>query len=427
MLKQVQHDNMFLYNLGIHLFKLGLQLASPFNPKAKSWLEGRRNWQVNLRNKVEVLKLENAIWFHCASLGEFEQGRPVIEKIKKENAQQKIVLTFFSPSGYEIQKNYPFADLVTYLPHDTTSNSKAFLAILKPKLAIFVKYEFWLNYLFELERKEIPAFLISTVIKKHQSFFKWYGGNFRRALKTYKIVYTQDVHSIKLLRVLKVSTGVLAGDTRFDRVLQICSSPKQIKEIEDFAKDSFVIIAGSSWQKDEDYLIESYVQLKEKHPYLKLIIAPHEIDKKNIDRLKNLLYKNQLPFHLFSDNPPAYTDSILVVNAIGFLSSIYQYGTVAFIGGGFTNGIHNILEPTVYGLPVLFGPNYKKFNEAFEVIDLNAGFVVNDANELTKQLSTLIEDKKVLSESSRLAKNYVLKNSGATHKIVEDLKFYLLS
>lgn len=418
---------MFLYNLGIHLFKLGLQLASPFNPKAKLWLEGRRNWQVNLRNKVEVLKLENAIWFHCASLGEFEQGRPVIEKIKKENPRQKVVLTFFSPSGYEIQKNYPFADLVTYLPHDTTSNAKAFLSILKPKLAIFVKYEFWLNYLFELERKEIPAFLISTVIKKHQSFFKWYGGNFRRALKTYKTVYTQDVHSIKLLRVLKVGTGVLAGDTRFDRVLQICSSPKQIKEIEDFAKDSFVIIAGSSWQKDEDYLIESYVQLKEKHPHLKLIIAPHEIDKKNIDRLKNLLYKNQLPFHLFSDNPPAYTDSILVVNAIGFLSSIYQYGTVAFIGGGFTNGIHNILEPTVYGLPVLFGPNYKKFNEAFEVIDLNAGFVVNDANELTKQLSTLIEDKKVLPESSRLAKNYVLKNSGATHKIVEDLKSYLLS
>ena len=418
---------MFLYNLGIHLFKLGLQLASPFNPKAKLWLEGRKNWQENLQSKVDSLKLENAIWFHCASLGEFEQGRPVIENIKKENPQQKIVLTFFSPSGYEIQKNYPFADLVTYLPSDTPSNSKAFLSILKPKLAIFVKYEFWLNYLFELDKKQIPAFLISTVIKKHQTFFKWYGGNFRRALKTYKTVYTQDVHSIKLLRLLKVGTGVLAGDTRFDRVLQICSSPKKINEIEDFAKDSFVVIAGSSWQKDEDYLIEAYVQLKTKHPQLKLIIAPHEIDKKNIDRLKNLLYKNQLPFHLFSDNPPAYTDSILVVNAIGFLSSIYQYGTVAFIGGGFTNGIHNILEPTVYGLPVLFGPNYKKFNEAFEVIDLNVGFVVNDANELTKHLNTLIEDEKVLSESSRLAKNYVLKNSGATHKIVEGLKLHLLS
>ena len=415
---------MFLYNLGIHLFKIGLKLASPFNPKAKLWLEGRENWQKNLQSKVKDLQLENAIWFHCASLGEFEQGRPVIEKIKKEHPQQKIVLTFFSPSGYEIQKNYPFTDLVTYLPSDTPSNSKIFLSTLKPKLAIFVKYEFWLNYLFELERKQIPAFLISTVIKKHQTFFKWYGGNFRKALKTYETIYTQDVHSIKLLRVLKVGTGVLAGDTRFDRVLQICSSPKQIKEIEDFAKDSFVIVAGSSWQKDEDYLVESYVQLKEKHPHLKLIIAPHEIDKKNIDRLKNLLHKSQLSFHLFSDNPPAYTDSILVVNAIGFLSSIYQYGTVAFIGGGFTNGIHNILEPTVYGLPVLFGPNYKKFNEAFEVIDLNAGFVVNDAIELTKQLNTLIEDKNVLSESSRLAKNYVLKNSGATNKITNDLTQY---
>lgn len=416
---------MFLYNLGIHAFKLGLQLASPFNPKAKLWVEGRKNWEENLKSKVASLQLEQAVWFHCASLGEFEQGRPVIEKLKKEFPHQKVVLTFFSPSGYEIQKNYPHADLVAYLPADTANNANTFLSVLKPKLAIFVKYEFWLNYLFELDKKQIPTFLISTVIKKHQSFFKWYGGNFRRALKTYHTIYTQDVHSIKLLRVLKVSTGVLTGDTRFDRVLQICSAPKQIKEIDDFAKDSFVIVAGSSWQKDEDYLIESYVALKQKHPQLKLIIAPHEIDKKNIDRLSNLLVKNKLSFHLFSDNPPSYTDSILVVNAIGFLSSIYQYGTVAFIGGGFSNGIHNILEPTVYGLPVLFGPNYHKFNEAFEVIDLNAGFVVSDASELTKQLNVLIEDKSVLAESSRLAKNYVLKNSGATNKIVDGLKEFL--
>ncbi len=416
---------MFLYNLGIYAFQIGLKLASPFNPKAKLWVEGRKNWEANLKSNVSSLQLENAVWFHCASLGEFEQGRPVIEKLKKEYPQQKVVLTFFSPSGYEIQKNYPYADLVAYLPADTATNALKFLSILKPKLAIFVKYEFWLNYLFALENKQIPTFLISTVIKKHQSFFKWYGGNFRKALKTYKTIYTQDVHSIKLLRVLKVSTGVLTGDTRFDRVLQICSAPKQIKEIEDFAKDSFVVVAGSSWQKDEDYLIESYVALKQKHPQLKLIIAPHEIDKKNIDRLSNLLIKNKLSFHLFSDNPPSYTDSILVVNAIGFLSSIYQYGTVAFIGGGFTNGIHNILEPTVYGLPVLFGPNYHKFNEAFEVIDLNAGFVINDANELTKQLSVFMEDKNVLAESSRLAKNYVLKNSGATNKIVDGLKEFL--
>ena len=416
---------MFLYNLGIYAFQVGLKLASPFNPKAKLWVEGRKNWEENLTSKVTSLQLENAVWFHCASLGEFEQGRPVIEKLKKEYPQQKVVLTFFSPSGYEIQKDYPYADLVAYLPADTANNAIRFLSILKPKLAIFVKYEFWLNYLFELDKKHIPTFLISTVIKKHQSFFKWYGGNFRRALKTYHTIYTQDVYSIKLLRVLKVSTGILTGDTRFDRVLQICSAPKQIKEIEEFAKDSFVIVAGSSWQKDEDYLIESYVALKQKHPQLKLIIAPHEIDKKNIDRLRNLLSKHKLAYHLFSDNPPSYTDSILVVNAIGFLSSIYQYGTVAMIGGGFADGIHNILEPTVYGLPVLFGPNYHKFNEAFEVIDLNAGFVVNDATELTMQLSVLIEDKSVLAESSRLAKNYVLKNSGATNKIVDGLREFL--
>lgn len=416
---------MFLYNLGIYAFQLGLKLASLFNPKAKLWIEGRKNWQEQLRTKASQLKLENAVWFHCASLGEFEQGRPVIEKLKKENPQKKIVLSFFSPSGYEIQKNYPFADLVIYLPADTPSNTRAFLSILKPKLAIFVKYEFWLNYLFELERKQIPAFLISTVIKKHQPFFKWYGGNFRKALTTYKTIYTQDVHSIKLLRVLRISNGVLAGDTRFDRVLQVCSAPKKIKEIEEFAKAAFVVIAGSSWQKDEDHLIESYLQLKEKHPDLKLIIAPHEIDRKNIDRLKNLLAKNQLPYHLFSDSATVYIHPILVVNAIGFLSSVYQYGTVAFIGGGFNNGIHNILEPTVYGLPVLFGPNYKKFNEAFETIDLNVGFVVNDSSELTLRLSDFIENKILLAESSRLAKNYVLKNSGATNKIVDDMKVFL--
>ncbi|MBC7696373.1 MAG: 3-deoxy-D-manno-octulosonic acid transferase [Burkholderiales bacterium] len=416
---------MFLYNLGIHAFQLGLRLASLFNPKAKLWIDGRKNWEEQLRFKVNQSGLQNAVWFHCASLGEFEQGRPVIEKLKKEHPLQKIVLSFFSPSGYEIQKHYPFADLVTYLPADTSSNAKIFLEILKPKLAIFVKYEFWLNYLFELDRQKIPAFLISTVIKKHQTFFKWYGRDFRKGLATYETIYTQDVHSIKLLRVLKIRTGVLTGDTRFDRVLQVCSAPKQIKEIDEFSKDSFVIIAGSSWQKDEDHLIESYLVLKEHYPQIKLIIAPHEIDRKNIDRLKNLLAKNKLAYHLFSDNSDTYVHPILVVNAIGFLSSIYQYGTVAFIGGGFNNGIHNVLEPTVYGLPVLFGPNYKKFNEAFEVIDLNVGFEVSDANDLTKKLTLLIEDKTLLAESSRLAKNYVRKNSGATNKIVDELKDFL--
>ncbi len=421
MLKQVQHDNMFLYNLGIYAFYIGLKIASLFNPKAKLWIDGRKQWKENLKHNVETLQLENAIWFHCASLGEFEQGRPVLEKIKQNNPNQKIILTFFSPSGYEIQKNYPIADLVMYLPLDTASNAHYFLNILKPKIAVFVKYEFWLNFLFSLDKNQIPTFLISTVIKKHQSFFKWYGGNFRKALSTYKIIYTQDSESLILLETLGIKTGKLAGDTRFDRVLQICSSPKQLKEIEQFSKDSFVIIAGSSWQKDEELLIESYMSLKAKHAKVKLIIAPHEINHSNIERLCKLLLKYKLDFHLHSDNASNYTHSILVINAIGFLSSVYQYGSVSFIGGGFDNGIHNILEPTVFGLPVLFGPNYRKFNEAFDVINLKAGFVISSSDELTKLINVFIENKDLLNSTSVLAKNYVRSHAGATEKIIVGL------
>lgn len=416
---------MILYNLGIHSFNLVLHIAAMFKPKAKQWVEGRKNWRPLLEEKVKSLNLEGAIWLHAASLGEFEQGRPVIEKIKKEYPNQKIILTFFSPSGYEIQKNYPLADLVIYLPIDTPSNTKKFLNILKPKVAIFVKYEFWLNYLFQLQKQNIPTYLISTVIKRHQTFFKWYGGDFRKALQAYSTIFTQDVYSLRLLKLLKFDRAVLAGDTRFDRVLQICSSPKKLNEIELFAKDSFVVIAGSSWQKDEEYLIEAYVKLKPTHPQLKLIIAPHEIDKHNIERLKNLLSKYNIEYHLYSENLTEYKFPVLVINAIGFLSSVYQYGTVAYIGGGFNDGIHNILEPTVYGLPVLFGPNYHKFNEAHQIIDLKAGFVINNADDLTNQLAVLINDSVALSEASRLASNYVRKNSGATEKIVKSLSYLL--
>lgn len=416
---------MFLYNLGIHLFNIAIRIASLFNPKAKQWIKGRKKWKPKLIEQVKTLQLENAIWLHAASLGEFEQGKPVIEEIKKQFPHQKLILTFFSPSGYEIQKHYPLADLVLYLPIDTAPNAKKFLDIIKPSLAIFVKYEFWLNYLAELKQQEIPTFLISTVIKRHQPFFKWYGWNFRKSIHTYHSIYTQDVYSLRLLKLLNYHKGILAGDTRFDRVLQICSSPKQLTEIEQFTKNSFVIVAGSSWAKDEEILIETYLRLKDKYTSLKLIIAPHEIEKKNIDRLTNLLHKYRLAFHLFSRNEPQINDSILIINAIGFLSSIYQYGTIALIGGGFNNGIHNILEPTVYGLPVLFGPNYHKFNEAHQILDLKAGFVFQNADDLEIQIQQFISNKEYLSEASVLAKNYVQKNSGATQKIMEGIRVYL--
>lgn len=414
-----------LYNIGIQALHIGIHIAALFNPKAKRWVAGRRQWKQRLKTQVENQHLKGAIWFHCASLGEFEQGRPVIEKIKMEHPTQKIVLTFFSPSGFDIQKNYALADMVMYLPIDSVSNARNFLTILKPKLAIFVKYEFWLNYLFELHRQHIPTFLISTVIKPHQSFFKWYGKRFRKALHTYQAIFTQDHHSLNLLQKLNITSGKLAGDTRFDRVLEICASPKTFHEIEQFAHQSFLMVAGSSWQKDEEYVVEAYVTLKPKYPALKLIIAPHEIDKHHIDRLKNLLNTHGITYHLFSDNLSHYQHPVLIINTIGLLSSIYQYGHIAFIGGGFNNGIHNVLEPSVYGLPVLFGPNYTKFNEAFDLMAVKAGFTVSDAKDIYRQLQHLMTHPDELNRASLAAKNYVLTHAGATKTIYATLKSYI--
>ena len=417
---------MFLYNISIHVFNFALQLVAVFKPKAKQWVVGRKNWQQKLQQEIISKKITNPIWMHCASLGEFEQGRPVIELLKKTHPNKHIVLTFFSPSGFEVQKKYPYADVVCYLPIDTLSNATQFISLLKPTMALFVKYEFWLNYLFTLKKSNIPCFLISTVIKKHQPFFKWYGGIFRKGLATYRTVFTQDEDSLKLLLELNITTGKLAGDTRFDRVLQIGLLPKKIKEIEFFPINAFTIVAGSSWQQDEEYLITSYINLKKKYPQLKLIIAPHEIDKRNIDRLKNLLYQYQLSFNLFSENNDEYQHSILVINTIGLLSSIYQYGTVAFIGGGFNNGIHNILEPMVYGLPVLFGSNYHKFNEAFDALKIGAGFEVKSSEDIEQRLTQFLDNEKILQKSSEQAKSYVKEQAGATQKIVNEITHFIL-
>ena len=408
---------MFLYNLGIQLFNIGIHISSLFKPKAKLWINGRENWKENLKTNVEKLQLHNCVWIHCASLGEFEQGRPVIQKIRKEHPSIKIVLTFFSPSGYEIQKNFALVDYVCYLPIDTKKNANSFLELLKPKIAIFVKYEFWLNFLFQLHKQKIPTYLISTVIKKHQSFFKWYGYNFRKALATYKEIYTQENDSLELINQLNINNAKLAGDTRFDRVLDVCRSPKQINVIEAFRENAFVIIGGSTWQKDEEYLIEAFVYLKPKFPQLKLIIAPHEIDDSNIEKIKSLLSKNNIPYHLFSNNETELTHSVLILNTIGILSSVYQYGNVALIGGGFNNGIHNLLEPSVFGLPVMFGPNHYKFNEAAELIKLRAGFEFKTNKDLIQYLDKFLNDSEFLYQTSLFAKNYVVKNAGSTDVI----------
>lgn len=413
---------MFLYNFVIHLFYLAMRFAAMFKPKAKLWINGRSNWEIELNDAIKKFDLKHAAWMHCASLGEFEQGRPLLQKIRQENSSQKIVLTFFSPSGYEIQKNFSTVDYVCYLPLDSVKNSKLFINALQPKVAIFVKYEFWLNFLFQLQINKIPTFLISTVIKKHQPFFKWYGKLFRNALASFHTIYTQDKESLLLLNTLHINTGILTGDTRFDRVLDVCQFPKKIDSIAHFADHAFVIIAGSSWQTDETYLIESFLKLKPNHPQLKLIIAPHEIDLSNIERLKKMLVKNEIPFHLFSEQEKVYTHSVLILNTMGILSSVYQYGTIAFVGGGFNNGIHNILEPSVFGLPVLFGVNHHKFNEASDMLALKAGFEISSEEDLTKQIKVLLKDNVLLDQTAHLAKSYVLNNSGATNLIYLDLK-----
>lgn len=412
---------MLLYNLGVRSYAAFIKLASLFNPKARLWVKGRKDWESRLQQQLQGAGIKNPIWFHCASLGEFEQGRPLIEVIKKDFPNRPILLTFFSPSGYEIRKDYKGADAIAYLPIDTKGNAKRFLDMVKPSMAVFVKYEFWLNYLFTLQALKVPTFLVSAVFKAHQPFFKWYGGNFRRALNCYQTIFTQDEASLKLLETLQVNHVRVAGDTRFDRVLEICASPRELKEVKDFTAGAFTIIGGSTWAKDEQLLLTAYGDLKKKYPHLKLLIAPHEIDQANIERLWNLIGAQDLRSRFITDESADATD-VIIINTMGYLSSIYQYAQVAVVGGGFDDGIHNVLEPSVFGLPVLFGPNYHKFNEAEDLLRLKGAFTFKDGQELYSQLAALIGNPQHYGEASAQARRYVRDHAGATVNIMKQLK-----
>ncbi|MBS1634356.1 MAG: 3-deoxy-D-manno-octulosonic acid transferase [Bacteroidetes bacterium] len=410
---------MFLYNCGIRLYSGIIRLAAAFKPKARLWINGRKNWEANLRQKTAALS--SPIWIHCASLGEFEQGRPLIEEIKRRHPSRKILLTFFSPSGYEIRKNYEFADVVIYMPVDTKANARKFLEIVQPAAAVFVKYEFWLNFLHELKKNQVPTFLISAVFKKHQPFFKWYGGIFRKALPCYHTIFTQDEASLQLLKSLGVTQTRISGDTRFDRVLEISRHPRRIDELTPFITGYDVLIGGSTWPKDEEFLLEAYNSLRQKHNRLKLIIAPHEIDQANIERLWNLIGSKGLSHCFITGDIQAGTD-VVIVNTMGYLSSIYQYGKIAVIGGGFNDGIHNVVEPAVFGLPVLFGPNHAKFNEAEELLRLGGAFEFSDKAGLLQRLESLISKESEHSQASVKAANYVASHAGATAVIMQVLE-----
>ncbi len=403
------------------LFKVTTYIASAFNTKAKKWVQGRKDIFKHLKNAISAD--DKTIWFHCASLGEFEQGRPVIEKLKKQYKDHKILLTFFSPSGYEVQKNYNGADWVFYLPLDGTQNAKKFLEIVHPELVIFVKYEFWFYYLKKIKYRNIPLLLISALFRKDMSFFKWYGKLQRKMLSRFNHLFVQTHESKKLVDELGLSDICsFAGDTRYDRVIAIASTSEKIPVIEKFIGNSKSIIAGSTWPEDELVLQKAFTTIG--NPSLKMIIAPHEINESHLISIKELYPESILFSELTKETELISNCSILIIDNIGMLSSLYQYATITYIGGGLTsNGVHNVLEAAVYGKPVLFGLYYHKYVEAVELVKAGGGLPFNDERKNGLMLKELIEALLINQDEyelrSNAAKEFVQKNKGATEIIVD--------
>lgn len=401
---------MFIYNLAIQLLSLAVKIMACFKDKEKKLAEGQKNVFSYLSQKRNAN--DQYIWFHASSLGEFEQGRPMIEKIKREQPKKKILLTFFSPSGYEVRKNYALADMICYLPFDKPANVKRFLDIVNPEKAIFIKYEFWYNYLFELNHRAIPTYIISAIFRPKQLFFKPWGGWYRKMLTFFDHLFVQDNASKELLAQIGVKNVTVCGDTRFDRVIDIMKEAKDLPLVDRFAKNQFILVAGSSWPKDEDIFIEYFNTNKN----LKLIIAPHEIHEGHLQSIESKIKRTYIRYSQIKDQDLQEIDCILI-DCFGLLSSIYRYGKVAYIGGGFGVGIHNVLEAAVYGIPVIWGPNYSKFREAKSLIKSGGGFSINNKDEFDRLMDQMRDNTSFLNTSSRASLNYVAENAGATEQI----------
>lgn len=405
-----------LYNLGIWLYGLILRIISPFHPKANLWTEGRKDLLTRISQTVE--KCQKHIWFHFASLGEFEQGRAVLEQIKKRFPHEKIVITFFSPSGYEIRKNSNLADYVFYLPEDTASNASQFIDIINPKFVVFTKYEYWYYYFKELKKREIRLLMISAIFREEQIFFKPYGGFFRSILKNVTYFFAQNMDSVHMLKWIGITNAGLAGDTRFDRVVELPNQHQHISQVVDFVQENKVFVAGSTWKPDEELLQKLSIAYED----WKFIIAPHEIHKAHIEEITKL-FGEVLLFSQFGSysSTQIQQSKILVIDNIGMLSSLYHYADIAYIGGGFGVGIHNTLEAATYGKPVIFGPKYEKFQEAIDLVTLMAGFSISNYEEL-KLVFDSLQDEKVLQEAGDSAKKYVQQRAGATQIIMKYLE-----
>ena len=400
---------LFLYDLGIRLYRFLILLASLKNKKAAAWIEGRRNLFPYISGQIEPNKTH--VWFHFASLGEFEQGRPVLEEMKSKYAEISLVITFFSPSGYEIRKDYQFADHVFYLPLDTRENAREFIKLVQPTIAVFTKYEYWYHYFDELQKNKIPLFIVSGIFRKDQPFFRWYGGLHRKMLHMVSHFFVQNEVSKTMLNSLGLNNVSVTGDTRFDRVVNNMTQVPRIAAIEEFCARRKVFIAGSTWPQDEA-LIASIVGI---YRDWKFIIAPHEIDQRHILEIEKLFPACAK----FSEIKKRNSESqVLIIDNIGMLSSLYQYGDIGYIGGGFGVGIHNTQEASAFSLPVIFGPNYRKFQEATDLIEKGASFSIKDSEELKQRMSHL-QKQEIRGKLGKIAKEYILANAGATRIILD--------
>lgn len=404
-----------LYNIAVFLYTSAIYIASLFNDKANLWVKGRKKIFENLRSAIKPG--EKIFWFHASSLGEFEQGRPVMEEIKRTQPEVKILLSFFSPSGYEIRKNYEGADYIFYLPADTKKNSQKFLDIVKPEMVFFIKYEFWFNYIDCISRKNIPLFFFSVIFRKDQHFFRWYGSWFRKQLKKLNWIFVQDIASEELLKSINITNISICGDTRFDRVAEVAKNKKEFPLIKSFCGEDKIILAGSSWPADEDILTKF---INDSGTGIKFIIAPHEIHKEHIESImQKLKVQSVLYSELSHEN--LIDKKVLIIDCIGILLHLYQYSSFAYIGGGFGKSIHNILEAATFGKPVIFGPNFGKFREARDLIANGGAFCIKNEEDFKIISNKLLYDNSFSYVASSVCSAYVSENIGATKIITRKI------
>lgn len=400
-----------MYSLAIYLMMLGCNVAALFNKKIRTMMRGHRDtWRILRRH----IGSDRYVWFHAASLGEFEQGRPLMERLRREHPEKKILLTFFSPSGYEVRKNYAGADVVCYLPFDTPFNALKFVRMARPEEAYFIKYEFWRNYIEVLHRNGIPVYSVSSIFRPGQIFFRWYGRGYARVLHRMTHLYVQNEESVRLLQSIGVKQVSIVGDTRFDRVIDIRQAAKPLPLVERFAGCWKVLVAGSSWQPDEDIIINYF----NAHPNLKLVLAPHVVSEEHLCQIEEKLRRPYVRYSSATLKGVAEADC-LIIDCYGLLSSIYRYATVAYVGGGFGVGIHNVPEAAVYGVPVIIGPNHSKFREAQDLLSNGGCREIRDSADFSSIMDLFLSDKEALAKAGQAAGDYIKQNAGATEKIMQ--------